>query len=136
MSPELMVLVEPDADDAALARAAFAGTNLADRVVIVDSVVAALERIQAQGGPAVIVIALDATRPDAFAPLALLKTERRLQVLPVVVLADADATLVAAAYAAGASSFVTKPADRGDLITVLQQVGTYWLRLNRPPPCT
>lgn len=130
-----MILVEPDADHAALARAAFTGTAFADRVHVVASVAEAVEQVRARGAPAVMVVGLDATLPDALASLARLRVDAGLPLLPLVVISNADGNAATITYAAGANSFVLKPADPDDLISVLQQVGLYWLRLNRPPSC-
>jgi two-component system response regulator len=135
MSFAPMILVEADPDHAAAARAAFAGTQLAERVLVVANAAVALERSRMLGCPAVFVVALGAARPGALATLAELQAADAHRRVPIVVLTGTDAVPLADLYAAGVNSIAVKPDDPDDLTTLFQMVGTYWLQLNRPPPC-
>ena len=64
-----------------------------------------------------------------------IRTKRELRLIPVVVLTgSADTTQVQAAYEAGANSYLLKPADRSEIIRVVELLEHYWVQHNVPPP--
>ncbi len=59
---------------------------------------------------------------------------RRLRNLPVVMLTTSDQESdVVRSYESGVNSYVRKPIEFGELMTVSAQLGLYWLLLNQRP---
>jgi two-component system, response regulator len=89
------------------------------------------------GGPPPRLILLDLKLPklDGLDVLRAVRTNSRTSMVPVVVLTSSDDPReVAQCYQLGANSCVLKPVHYGQLSTVLQAIGRYWLELNQAPP--
>jgi two-component system, response regulator len=83
--------------------------------------------------PAVVLLALRLPRIDGVEVLRTLRASPRTAMVPVVVLSSAtEPRELAQCYQAGANSCVVKPIGFRELDQTLQELGHYWLRLNRP----
>jgi two-component system response regulator len=83
--------------------------------------------------PAVVLLALRLPRIDGVEVLRTLRASPRTAMVPVVVLSSAtEPRELAQCYQAGANSCVVKPIGFRELAQTLQELGRYWLRLNRP----
>jgi two-component system, response regulator len=83
--------------------------------------------------PAVVLLALRLPRIDGVEVLRTLRASPRTAMVPVVVLSSAtEPRELAQCYQAGANSCVVKPIGFRELAQTLQELGHYWLRLNRP----
>jgi CheY-like chemotaxis protein len=139
-----ILLIEDDPADAALIQRAFQKIGVQNPISHVphgDTALAYLEGINEYADrikfPLPILIILDLKLPG-MSGLQLLKwirTKRELRLIPVVVLTgSADTTQVQAAYEAGANSFLLKPADRNEIIRVVELLESYWVQHNVAPP--
>jgi CheY-like chemotaxis protein len=85
--------------------------------------------------PHLILLDLRLPRLDGFAVLRAVKESPWLQAIPVVVLTTSEADPdIARAYALHANSYVVKPADFQQFVTLIADVRRYWLERNRSGP--
>lgn len=85
--------------------------------------------------PRLILLDLKLPKLDGLDVLRAVRTNSRTSMVPVVVLTSSyDPREVAQCYQLGANSCVQKPVHYGELASVLQAVGRYWLELNQAPP--
>lgn len=140
MEPRTILLVEDNADEAELARAALAESGLPHRLVVVEDGADALAYLldaasAARRAPDLVLLDLKLPGIGGLEVLRRLRADRRTTLLPVVVLSssleDAD---VRASYALGANSYVRKPVDFAEFRRAAAQLGLYWLTLNESPP--
>lgn len=84
--------------------------------------------------PRVILLDLKLPRVSGIELLRRLKEDARTRSIPVVVLTSSpEQRDLAECYRLGANSYVVKPVEFAGLSAVVQQVGGYWLRVNRVP---
>ena len=84
--------------------------------------------------PAVILLDLKLPRISGIEVLRQIRAHPRFGTLAVVVLtSSAETTDVAAAYAAGASSYIVKPVDFDQFAAVCERIEQYWGEINTPP---
>jgi two-component system response regulator len=142
MQSKTILLLEDNADDAELARAAFARSAVEHSLIVLDDGVDALDYLLCRGPhaedpPAVPdVLLLDLKLPgiDGFDVLRKLRSEERTAALSVVVFTSSvEAQDVSRCYRLGASSYVRKPIDFDEFLRVAEQILRYWLGLNVPP---
>jgi len=80
-----------------------------------------------------VLLELRLPRVDGVEVLRTLRASPRTAMVPVVVLSSAaEPRELAQCYQAGANSCVVKPIGFRELARTLQELGRYWLRLNRP----
>src|SRR5690606_11174000 len=77
--------------------------------------------------PGIILLDLNMPRMDGLEALKKIKKDRRLRLIPVVVLttSSAEEDLVRS-YALGAASFLTKPVTFEGLVNMMNALGHYW----------
>jgi CheY-like chemotaxis protein len=141
---KLILLVEDNPDDEALALRALARTDLPTEVVVARDGAEALDFLFATGPyegrdgnvlPAVVLLDLKLPKVDGLDVLRRVRADPRTRFLPVVVMSSSDESRdVAESYRVGASSYIRKPVDFGQFTETVRQLGTYWLVLNDPPP--
>lgn len=86
----------------------------------------------ASPAPQLVILDLRLPRVGGVQVLAEMRADRRLRRVPVVVLTTSEAPGdIAAAYDAGASSYVVKPSGLGELRALMRALGDYWLCWNR-----
>lgn len=142
MINEVILLVEDNPDDEALAIRALTKNNVTGRIVVARDGVEALgllfgDRQNAPVSPAVILMDLKLPKLSGIETLLRIRADPRTCTLPVVMLttSDEEADLIRA-YAAGANSYVRKPIDFAEFTSMAGQLGAYWLSINRRPPAT
>ena len=64
-----------------------------------------------------------------------IRAEQRTRLVPVVILTSSseDGDLINA-YHLGANGYVCKPIQLDEFTGAIEQLGLYWLTINRPPP--
>lgn len=128
-------LVEDSPDDVALAVRAFRRNGLQvelDTAASGEEALAAL--LAADSTPDLIVLDLQLPRMNGLDVLRRLRAEPSTRRLPVVVMTSSDLDQdIAASYDAGANSFLRKPVDFADFVSLVGQLSRYWLELNRIP---
>jgi CheY-like chemotaxis protein len=139
-----ILLIEDEATDAILIQRAFEKVGIRNPIAHLtngDRALAYFEGINEYSDrlwfPLPILVILDLKLPG-MGGLQLLKwirTKRDLRLIPVVVLTgSANSTDVQAAYEAGANSYLIKPADRNEIVRVIEAVEQYWMHQNVSPP--
>jgi CheY-like chemotaxis protein len=87
------------------------------------------------GDPAVVLLDVKMPKLDGLEVLRQLKTDERLRMLPVVMLTSSqDERDVHGAYELGANAYVVKPLEFRRFMAVLQELASFWLTINLPPP--
>lgn len=143
MSEPTILLVEDNPDDEALTLHAFEQQRLANRLVVVRDGVQALDYLFARGSwasrdaaqmPAVVLLDIKLPRIDGLEVLRQIRADARTWSQPVVVLtSSAEERDVVESYRLGCNSYVRKPVDFDEFVAATQQLGLYWLLLNRRP---
>jgi two-component system response regulator len=138
-----ILLVEDNADDAALTLRAFEKHDLADAVVHVDDGELALDYLFATGAyqgrqdleqPTMMLLDLKLPKVTGIDVLERVRADARTRHLPVIVLTSSDEERdILACYERGANSFVRKPVDYARFMDAAKQLGLYWLVLNQQP---
>jgi CheY-like chemotaxis protein len=141
---KLILLVEDNPDDEALALRALARLEIPSEVAVARDGAEALDFLFASGVydardatllPAVMLLDLKLPKVDGLDVLRRVRSDPRTRLLPVVVMSSSDELRdVAESYRLGASSYIRKPVDFGQFTDTVRQLGTYWLVLNEPPP--
>lgn len=85
--------------------------------------------------PQLIVLDLQMPNLDGFGVIERLKTDERLQRIPLVVLTSSDDPRdIQRSYDLGSNGYVQKPVQPGALHECVSQIPAYWLDLNATPP--
>jgi two-component system response regulator len=143
MTPErVILLVEDNPMDEALALRALKMNNIENKVVVARDGVEALDYLFGSAGdggrntlPQLVLLDLKLPKVDGHEVLKQIRNGERTQLLPVVILTtsveDRDRL---EGYLLGANSYVRKPVDFAEFGRAVGQLGLYWLILNEPPP--
>lgn len=138
-----ILLVEDNPNDVELTLRALKKNNLANRVVVVKDGAEALDFIFATGdyserdilnAPKVVFLDLKLPKVDGLEVLRRMKSDERTSKIPVVVLTSSQEDRdIVESYKLGVNSYVTKPVDFDQFISSVQEIGLYWLIVNKPP---
>lgn len=135
MARKLVLLVEDNADEAALAQAAFARSGLEhDLLVVTDGEAAVTHVLDGGGGvplPSLVLLDLKLPGIDGFEVLRRVRADARAALIPIVVFTSSvELHDLVTSYRLGANSYVRKPIDFGELVQITRAVTRYWLTLN------
>lgn len=141
MDTKPILLVEDNPDDVDLTIMALEKSRVSNEMVVVRDGVEALDYLFATGDfagrdsnvmPQVILLDLNMPRMDGLEFLRQIRADERTRLLPVVILttSNEDRDRIAS-YKLGANSFVRKPVDFQQFIAAVQQLGLYWMVLNK-----
>lgn len=135
---QAVLLIEDNPMDVNLTRRVFARRQWTHPLEVLRDGEEALGFISAwQAGrelPAVILLDLKLPRVDGLEVLRQLKAHPALRSVPVIVLTtSAEDRDINAAYQLGANSYIVKPVDFDNFLSVAEQIENYWLRLNLGP---
>jgi CheY-like chemotaxis protein len=137
-----ILLVEDDPEDTDLIMNSLAEYQLSNVVVAVKNGEEALDylnyrgkyRERTDGYPVVIILDLKLPGTDGMEVLRQVKSDNRLKLLPVVILTSSlEDRDVAAGYKLGANSYIVKPIDFNQFVSVIKRLGSYWAIVNEPP---
>jgi two-component system response regulator len=131
-----MLVVEDDPDDLTLLRRAMRKASFGvayDVAVDGDEAVSWLERVVATGSaPRVVLLDLKLPRRSGFDVLAWMKSHEKLRRVPVVIFTSSNVGAdLDRAYDLGANSYLVKPAAPSDLVAMVAQINSYWLKVNQ-----
>lgn len=134
-----ILLVEDNAMDEALTLRALKKSNILNTVHVVRDGAEALDYLFGSDAPPappqLILLDLKLPKIDGLEVLRRIRSDRRTQLLPVVILTtsteDNDRL---DGYRLGANSYVRKPVDFLKFADAVKQLGLYWLVLNEQPP--
>lgn len=141
MDTKPILLVEDNPDDVDLTIMALEKSRVSNEVVVVHDGVEALDYLFGTGDfagrdsnvmPQVILLDLNMPRMDGLEFLRQIRADERTKLLPVVILttSNEDRDRIAS-YKLGANSFVRKPVDFQQFVAAVQQLGLYWMVLNK-----
>jgi two-component system response regulator len=141
--PVEILLVEDDPNDVELTLHALSKDKIANRVKVARDGAEALAFIfgtSEDGGcvheecPKVILLDLKLPKVDGLEVLQRIKSDPRTKAIPVVVLtSSSEERDVLRSYQLGVNSYIVKPVDFEQFTQAVQQLGLYWLLLNRSP---
>lgn len=138
MDQKTILLVEDNPDDEELTLRALSKNNIQNEVAVARDGVEAIEYLlgeSAQELPAVVLLDLKLPKVDGLEVLSQIRGNKRTRTLPVVILTSSEEERdLVNGYRLGCNSYVRKPVDFDQFITAAQQLGLYWLLLNRMPP--
>ena len=139
-----ILLVEDDSKDVELTLAALEENHLANRIVVLENGVEALDYLYERGkfekrsGGNPIVVLLDNKMPkvNGLEVLKTIKADENLKLIPVVVLTSSRETPdLVEFYKHGVNAYVVKPVDFAEFMNVIKHLGIFWAAINEPPPC-
>lgn len=87
------------------------------------------------GNPVLVLLDLKMPKVDGLEVLHTIKGNDRLRTTPVVMLTSSrEEQDVLRSYQSGTNAYVVKPVDFPAFIQAVQQLGTFWMTSNEPPP--
>lgn len=141
MHTKLILLVEDNPDDEVLMLRALKKNKINNRVVVAHDGVEALDYLFATGKyqenttadlPHLILLDLKLPKIGGHDVLKRLRADKRTKYIPVVVLTSStEEKDIIGSYDVGANGFVQKPVDFNEFVEVANQLGVYWLGVNR-----
>lgn len=138
-----ILLVEDDPKDVELTVSALSEYNLTNDILVVRDGVEALDYLyrrgafahEPEGNPIVILLDLKMPKLDGMQVLRELKSNPRLQVIPVVILTSSkESQDLESCYRLGANAYVMKPVRFTEFVEAIKSIGVFWALLNEPPP--
>ncbi len=141
-TPISILLADDDADDRLMAAEALEESRLANELVTVEDGEELMEYLRRTGRfegrdspqPGLILLDLNMPRMDGREALELIKQDPELKRIPVVVLTTSQAEAdILQTYDLGVNSFITKPVTFDGLVTIMSDLGRYWLEIVELP---
>jgi CheY-like chemotaxis protein len=134
------MLVEDNADDEELTLRALRQAKIVNEIVIVRDGSQAVDFLFGRGEhagrdlsrmPAVVLLDLKLPKLDGLDVLKLMREDRRMALIPVVVLtSSSEEEDMLKSYRSGANSYVRKPVEFSAFASAVSQLGLYWVLLN------
>lgn len=144
MHDKTILLVEDNADDAALTLRALRKNNILNEIIVARDGVEALDYLFGTGKyagrdtsiqPQLVLLDIKLPRTDGLEVLKRLRADPRTALQPVTILTtSSEEQDIIASYRLGANSYIRKPVDFDHFIESVRQLGLYWLVLNTAPP--
>ncbi len=144
MAEKVILLVEDDPADEALTIRALQDNCIGNEVVVAHDGAEALDYLFGTGSyagrdvtdlPQVVLLDLKLPKIDGLEVLQRIRTDARTKYLPVVILTTSDEEDdLARGYKFGANSYVRKPVAFDEFMTVVKQLGLYWVIINKCLP--
>ncbi len=139
-TPLDILLVEDNPGDVRLFREALDPTRATCLTVAQDGeeAMAMLERREIHAAatrPDIVVLDLNLPKKGGVDVLAAIKSNPKLNSIPVVMLTSSDARVdISATYALGANCYVRKPNDLDEFIAAVRSIEEYWSSIAEMPP--
>ena len=141
--PVFILLVEDNPADAELAMRALRRGRISNQIKLLEDGAEALDFIFCRGEyahreitdyPKMILLDLKLPKVSGLEVLKQLKSDPRTQMIPIVVLtSSAHDSDVIESYKLGVNSYIVKPVDFEQFNKAVEQLGFYWLLMNRSP---
>ncbi len=116
---------------------------MAENIIHVSDGQEALDYLNAEGKysgrdvfnlPKIILLDLKMPKLDGHQVLASIRSYEGTKLVPVVILtSSAEQSDISLSYRLGANSFIVKPVDFDKFTENINQLGLYWLALNKTP---
>ncbi|MCX6664189.1 MAG: response regulator [Euryarchaeota archaeon] len=138
-----ILLVEDNASDEELATIALKKHNITNKIQIARDGVEALEYLFGSVdsetlkcvGPLVVLLDLKLPRIDGLEVLKRIKSHPEAKKIPVIVLtSSSEEKDIVESYRLGVNSYIRKPVDFNQFTEAVNQIGLYWLLLNKQSP--
>ena len=138
-----ILIVEDDPNDVELTLTALADYNLANEVVVTRDGQQALDYLHCRaefstrpaGNPAVMLLDLKLPKIGGLEVLQQVKSDPRLQMIPVVVLTSSNEEKdMMRSYSLGVNAYVVKPVDFHEFVNAVKELGIFWAVINESPP--
>lgn len=144
MNTKVILLVEDNPDDEALAIRALKQGKVVNEVIVVHDGVEALDYMFATGRyaerdssvmPAVVLLDLKLPKIDGLEVLRRLRANEQTQFQPIVMLTSSkeEGDLIRC-YKLGCNSYIRKPVNFAEFAEAIRSLGLYWLVMNESPP--
>lgn len=143
MEEKVILLVEDNPDDIILTKIALEKSRVANKVVVAEDGVEALEYLFGQGKysgrdttklPEVVLLDIKLPRISGLEVLKKIRSNPVTRLLPVVILTSSSMDRdVVGGYELGCNSYITKPVDFEQFVAAVRQLEIYWLVLNKNP---
>jgi CheY-like chemotaxis protein len=144
MTDKIILLVEDNPDDEALAIRALKRHHVGNDIVVAHDGVEALDYLFGTGlyegrdvklKPSVVLLDLKLPRVDGLEVLRRVREDDRTKLLPVVVLTtSSEEQDLLDSYSLGCNSYIRKPVDFIQFSEAIRHLGMYWLLMNESPP--
>lgn len=144
MKDKVILLVEDNQKDEALTLRALKKSGIANEVTVMRDGAEALDYLFRTGAyagqnpmhvPTLILLDLNLPKIGGLDVLKRIRNDERTKLLPVVILTSSDEEKdLVEGYRSGANSYVRKPVEFQEFAGAVQQLGLYWLILNKSPP--
>jgi len=138
-----ILLAEDDPKDVELMINALNEYNLANDILVVRDGVEALDYLyrresfakEPSGNPIVILLDLKMPKIDGIQVLQQIKSDKQLQMIPVVVLtSSSESRDLETCYRLGVNAYVVKPVRFTDFVEAVKGIGLFWVLINEPSP--
>lgn len=136
-----ILLVEDNPADVELTLRALKKNNLANKVVVVNDGVEALDFLYARNAyahrnaadrPRLILLDLKLPKLSGIEVARAIKNDERLKTIPVVMLtSSAEERDIVESYRIGVNSYMVKPVEFDKFVTMVSDLGFYWMILNK-----
>jgi two-component system response regulator len=140
----MILLVEDNPDDEALALRALRKNNIGDEIFVARDGVEALDFLFCTNAhadrdpcdlPKLILLDIKLPKLNGLEVLRRIRADKRTQLVPVVILTSSQEEQdLIEGYKSGVNSYVRKPVDFIEFAEAMRALGLYWLGLNLPPP--
>ena len=141
--PITILLVEDDPAHAEIVRRNFESFRIANRLMHVEDGEEALDYLYRRGKfrdrrhsprPGVILLDLRLPKVDGLEVLEIVKSDPDLRRIPVVILTTSAAEIdKIRAYDSHVNSYLVKPVDHAQFLSLMESLGYYWLAWNDYP---
>jgi len=142
--PIVILLADDDEEDRMLAAGALGESRVVNDLRFVEDGDELLDYLYHRGkyedresspAPGLILLDLNMPRKDGREALREIKADPDLRRIPVIVLTTSQAEEdIYRTYDLGANSFITKPVSFEGLVTVMRDIGRYWIEIVELPP--
>ena len=139
--PLEILLVEDDPGDADLTMEFLEEAKVMVNINVVDDGVKALAYLQNEGRyvnasrPDLILLDLNLPKRNGREVLQVIKNNKKLRSIPVVVLTTSDADEdILKSYRLGANSYVTKPVGLEQFAQIVKSIESFWFSVVKLPP--
>ena len=140
LHPIEILLVEDNAGDVELTKAALEAAKVANRLHVVEDGAAAVDLLFRRGEfaeaprPDIVFLDLNLPKKDGRQVLSEIKADAHLAGIPVVVLTTSEADEdILRAYQLHANCYITKPVDFKQFTRVVQSVEEFWFTIVKLP---
>ena len=137
-----ILIAEDDPKDVELILEAMAENKLANKVVVVNNGVEAMDYLNREGkyksrkpgNPVLVLLDIKMPRMGGIEVLRKIKNDEKLKITPVIMLTSSREEMdLNQSYDLGVNAYVVKPVGFQNFIDAVKQIGGFWAVLNELP---